>query len=318
MARPLRLEYPGAVYHVMARGHERSAIFRDADDRAKFLAMLAAIVPEEKWLVHGYCLLGNHYHLMIETPAGELSRGMRSLNGDYAQWFNWRHDRRGHVFEGRFRAVLVQKESHLLELHRYIVLNPVRARLARRAAGWRWSSYRATAGLERAPVWLETDWTLAQFARSRSAAREDFQRFVAEGKVAGREVADLERATYLGDGEFRQRIQDRIDAREIDDEIPLRYRRAADTVQVEEIRKRVAHEWKVPEEELDRRRGGDGKKAAVYLARKLTRLGGREVGALFGVQAARVSHIVAEIDRGPTADLARRVLALRKRLAPDA
>jgi putative transposase len=157
MARPLRLQYPGAVYHVMARGHERSAVFRDAEDRAKFLALLASIVPDEKWEVHGYCLLGNHYHLLIETPGGELSRGMRSLNGKYAQWFNWRHDRRGHVFEGRFRAVLVQKESHLLELHRYIVLNPVRARLAERAGDWRWSSYRATAGLARSPGWLETD-----------------------------------------------------------------------------------------------------------------------------------------------------------------
>src|SRR6478609_2595971 len=126
MVRPLRLEYPGAVYHVMTRGHERSAIFRSAEDRAKFLELLASITLDEKWDVHGYCLLGNHYHLLIETPEGDLSRGMRSLNGRYAQWFNWRHDRRGHVFEGRFRAVLVQKESHLLELHRYIVLNPVR------------------------------------------------------------------------------------------------------------------------------------------------------------------------------------------------
>jgi REP element-mobilizing transposase RayT len=302
----------------MARGHERSAIFRDADDRAKFLALVAAIVPEEKWLVHGYCLLGNHYHLMIETPEGELSRGMRSLNGDYARWFNWRHDRRGHVFEGRFRAVLVQKESHLLELHRYIVLNPVRARLALRPGDWRWSSYRATAGLERAPGWLETDWTLAQFAGSRAAARGDFQKFVAGGKVAGREVAELEKATYLGDGEFRKRIQDRIDAREIGDEIPLRYRRASEAVQVEEIRKRVAREWRVPEKALARRRGGDEKMAAIYLARKLTRLSGREIGALFGVQAARVSHIVARIDRSPTAGLAGRVQALRKSLAPDA
>ncbi len=318
MARPLRLEYPGAVYHVMARGHERSAIFRDADDRAKFLALVAEIVQEEKWLVHGYCLLGNHYHLMIETPAGELSRGMRALNGDYARWFNWQHDRRGHVFEGRFRAVLVQKESHLLELHRYIVLNPVRARLARRAGDWRWSSYRATAGLERAPGWLETDWTLAQFARSRSAAREDFQRFVDMGKVAGREVTEMEAAPYLGDADFRKRIQDRIDARGIDDEIPLRYRRASEAVQVEEIRKRVAREWRVSAEALARRRGGDEKKAAIYLARKLTHLSGREIGALFGVQAARVSHIVAGIERAPTSSLAKRVQVLRKSLAPDA
>jgi REP element-mobilizing transposase RayT len=314
MARPLRVEYPGAVYHVMARGHERSAVFRDADDRAKFLALLASIASDEKWVVHGYCLMGNHYHLMIETPEGELSRGMRSLNGEYAQWFNRRHDRRGHVLEGRFRAVLVQKESHLLELHRYIVLNPVRARLAGRAADWRWSSYRATAGLERAPAWLETDWTLAQFARSRSAARGAFQKFVAMGKVSGREVDALERSAYLGDREFRRSIQDRIDGRKISDEIPLRHRRASDAISFEQIRKRVAGEWKVPEEALARRRGGDDKKAAIYLARKLTRLGGREIGARFGVKAARVSNIVTQIDSAPTSRLARRVQVLSKSL----
>jgi hypothetical protein len=214
--------------------------------------------------------------------------------------------------------VLVQKESHLLELHRYVVLNPVRARLAGRAADWRWSSYRATAGLERAPDWLETDWTLAQFAHSRSAAREDFQRFVAQGKVAGREVAELERSAYLGDDEFRKRIQDRIDAREIDDEIPLRFRRASEAVQVERIRKRVANEWGVREEALGRPRGGDEKKAAIYLARKLTRLGGREIGALFGVKAARVSHIVGQVDRTPTSALAKRLQKLQKSLTPGA
>jgi hypothetical protein len=213
---------------------------------------------------------------------------------------------------------LVQKESHLLELHRYIVLNPVRARLARRAGDWRWSSYRATAGLERAPGWLETDWTLAQFAKSRSTAREDFQKFVDMGKVAGREAMEFEGAPYLGDAAFRKRIQERIDARGIDDGIPLRYRRASDAVSVEEIRKRVAHEWKVPEKAITRRRGGDEKKAAIYMTRKLTRLSGREIGAHFGVQAARVSNIVTGIEGAPTTSLAKRVQALRKSLAPSA
>ena len=129
---------------------------------------------------------------------------------------------------------------------------------------------------------------------------------------------EFEGAPYLGDADFRKRIQDRIDARGSDDEIPLRYRRASEGVQVEAIRRRVAREWKVPEEALARRRGGDEKKAAIYLARKLTRLSGREIGALFGVQAARVSHVMAEIDRAPAAALAKRVQALRKSLPPDA
>src|SRR5262245_13660433 len=235
MARPLRLQFEGAVYHVMARGHERSAIFRDAEDRSKFLALLEQVATEEKWILHSYCLLGNHFHLLIETPEGALARGMRDLNGRYAQWFNWRHDRRGHVFEGRYRAAVVEKQTHLMELHRYIVLNPVRARLAEKPGEWRWSSYRATAGIEKPPAWLETDWTLSQFAVRRSAAREAFQRFVAAGKIAGKEVEALERAAYLGGRDFMKRMQDLVGAREKDEEIPLRYRKVSTRTELEEI-----------------------------------------------------------------------------------
>ncbi|HKF41841.1 MAG TPA: transposase [Thermoanaerobaculia bacterium] len=318
MARPLRLQFAGAVYHVMARGHERSAIFRDAEDRSKFLALLEQVATEEKWIVHAYCLLGNHFHVLIETPEGALARGMRDLNGRYAQWFNWRHDRRGHVFEGRYRSVVVEKQTHLMELHRYIVLNPVRARLAERPSEWRWSSYRATVGSEKAPAWLETDWTLGQFGGRRSSAREAFQRFVSAGKVAGKEVEALERAAYLGGREFLKRMQELVSSQEKDDEIPRRYRKASAQVKLEDIRRQVAREWDVKEEALPRRRGGDDKKAAIYLARKLTRLGGREIGREFGVKAARVSNVVSQIDADPSTPLARRIKRLAGRLRPSA
>jgi len=318
MARPLRLQFAGAVYHVMARGHERSAIFRDAEDRSKFLALLEQVATEEKWIVHAYCLLGNHFHVLIETPEGALARGMRDLNGRYAQWFNWRHDRRGHVFEGRYRSAVVEKQTHLMELHRYIVLNPVRARLAERPSEWRWSSYRATVGSEKAPAWLETDWTLGQFGGRRSSAREAFQRFVSAGKVAGKEVEALERAAYLGGREFLKRMQELVSSQEKDDEIPQRYRKASAQVKLEDIRRQVAREWDVKEEALPRRRGGDDKKAAIYLARKLTRLGGREIGREFGVKAARVSNVVSQIDADPSTPLARRIKRLAGRLRPSA
>ena len=316
MARPLRLQFEGAVYHVMARGHERSAIFRDAEDRSKFLALLEQVATEEKWILHSYCLLGNHYHLLIETPEGALARGMRDLNGRYAQWFNWRHDRRGHVFEGRYRAAVVEKQTHLMELHRYIVLNPVRARLAERPGDWRWSSYRATAGLEKPPAWLETDWTLSQFAVRRSAAREAFQRFVSAGKVAGKEIDALEKAAYLGGRDFLKRMQDLVGGREKDEEIPLRYRKASTRIDLAEIRRQVAREWGVPEKGLHRRRGGDDKKAAIYLARKLTRLPGREIGREFGVKPARVSNVVTQVDSDPSSALARRIKRVGGRIRP--
>lgn len=312
MARPLRLEFPGAVYHVMARGLERSAIFRGDEDRRKFLALLGSVGRDLRWQVHGYCLMGNHYHLLLETPEEGLSRGMRALNGRYAQWFNWRHRRRGHMLEGRFRSVLVQKQSHLLELHRYVVLNPVRAGLVERAGDWKWSSYRATAGLGEAPEWLEVDWTLGQFARSRAAARSAFRRFVAEGKASGETIDEFGRGGLLGDEQFVRGIQKRLEGKRISDEIPLRYRRQARSFGIDEIRGAVARAWRVPQEALARRRGGDEKKAAIYLARKLTGLGGREVGAAFGVKPARVSNVITEIESKPSSPLARRIERLRR------
>ena len=311
MARPLRLEYPGAVYHVTARGHERTSIFRDDTDREKFLALLSTVRRDFGWEVHGYCLMGSHYHLLLETPLGDLSRGMKTLNGRYAQWFNGRHRRRGYLLAGRFRSVLVQKQSHLLELHRSIVLIPVRAGLAERAGAWKWSSYRATAGLGKAPEWLETDWTLSQFARSRAAARQAFQRFVAEAKGGGREIEVLERGGLLGDEAFASGIRARLRGKENAEEIPLRYRRPAASVGIEDIRRAVARAWGVPERAVARRRGGEDKKAAIYLARKLTRLGGREIGAAFGVKPARVSNVVTELEREPSSPLARRIERLR-------
>ena len=129
MARPLRIEYPGAVYHITSRGNARADIFLMDDDRQVFLDILGNTVEKYNWLCHAFCLLDNHYHLLIETPDPNLSLGMRQLNGVYTQTFNRTHDRVGHVFQGRYKAILVEKESHLLELCRYVVLNPVRAKM---------------------------------------------------------------------------------------------------------------------------------------------------------------------------------------------
>ena len=127
MARPIRIEYPGAVYHVTSRGNAGNKIFSDDQDREIFLPILAAVVKRYNWLCHAYCLMDTHYHLMIETPDANLSIGMRQLNGIYTQKYNRRHETPGHIFQGRYKAILVQKENYLLELCRYVVLNPVRA-----------------------------------------------------------------------------------------------------------------------------------------------------------------------------------------------
>ncbi len=185
MSRPLRLEYAGAFWHVTARGNERREIFRSDDDRTEFLRILGRTVALYRWRLHAYVLMGNHYHLLLETPEPTLSRGMRQLNGLYTQGFNRRHRRVGHLFQGRFKAILVERDAHLLELARYVVLNPVRAGLARSASSWPWSSYRATAGVEKAPAWLETAATLDAFGPGPARATARYREFVSEGRGSG-------------------------------------------------------------------------------------------------------------------------------------
>ena len=182
MARPLRLEFPGALYHISSRGDQREDIYLGKGDRRLFLDVLGGVCGRCNWSVHAYCLMGNHYHLLVETPEANLSKGMRQLNGVYTQRFNRTHARVGHVFQGRYKAILVEKHAYLLELARYVVLNPVRAKRVRQAGSWRWSSYRATVGTEAAPAWLETRAILSAFGKTESQAVERYIRFVAEGK----------------------------------------------------------------------------------------------------------------------------------------
>jgi len=157
MARPLRLQFEGAVYHITSRGNARQEIFLDDKDRTVFLEVLAEVIGRFGWICHAYCLMSNHYHILIETPEPNLSRGMQLLNGVYTQRFNRYHKRFGHVLQGRYKAILVERESHLLELARYVVLNPVRAKMVSSAKDWPWSSYRAMSGQSDVPEFLHID-----------------------------------------------------------------------------------------------------------------------------------------------------------------
>ena len=160
MARPLRIEFPGAVYHLTSRGNARQRIFLNNDDRKLFLETLFHVVTRYGWLCHSYCLMDNHYHLLVETPKPTLCSGMRHLNGVYTQTYNRRHKKVGHILQGRYKAILVEKEAYLLELCRYVVLNPLRVKARDRVDQWKWSSYRVTAGLARAEKFLTIDWIL--------------------------------------------------------------------------------------------------------------------------------------------------------------
>ena len=181
MSRPLRICIPGGIYHLIARGNARGRIVRDNVDRRRFLDILGKVVERFGWLCHAYCLMDNHYHLVAETPRPNLPSGMRQLNGLYAQSFNRRHRRCGHVFEARYRSRLVERDSYLKAVCRYVVLNPVKAGICSHPQEWPWSSYRATVGLEAPPPFLTTDWLLAQFAPTRKLAQRRYRAYVEEG-----------------------------------------------------------------------------------------------------------------------------------------
>jgi putative transposase len=210
MARPLRIQYPGAVYHITARGNEKKAIYYGDRDREDFLNTLQQVNRRYHWICHAYCLMDNHYHLLIETPEGNLSIGMRQLNGVYTQLFNARRKRSGHLFQGRYKAILIEKQSHLLEVCRYVVLNPVRAHLTKWPEKWKWSSYLGTAGRAPAHRSLSTDWVLGQFGGTRGSAQQEYRRYVQEGMEKETIWNAVKGQALLGGEEFVERFGDHL------------------------------------------------------------------------------------------------------------
>ena len=236
MSRPIRIEFANALYHVTSRGDRREAIFEDDDDRLAFLQTLGQVVAQFNWLCYAWCLMDNHYHLLIQTPDGNLSKGMRQLNGVFTQLSNRRHRRVGHLFQGRFKAILVDSDAYLLELARYVVLNPVRAGMVKHAANWRWSSYRASMGLVPAETFLAVDGLLAQFAARRSLAQTRYAQFVADGIKAPSPWQQLKGQVFLGDEHFVEKMQSRVAKHHREGvQIPVAHRRppAASLRQIE-------------------------------------------------------------------------------------
>ena len=220
MTRPLRIEYPGAVYHITSRGNEKKAVFKDDQDCKNFLDTLQHVNHRYHWFCHTYCLMGNHYHLLIETPDGNLSIGMRQLNGVYTQLFNKRHRRVGHLFQGRYKAILIQKENHLLEVCRYVVLNPVRAGVVERPEDWQWSSYRSTAGRGKPHPSLTTDWILGQLSGKKTRAEKAYRQFVQGGMGKTSIWTEVKGQTILGDDEFVYSLMDLLKKQKDVSEIP--------------------------------------------------------------------------------------------------
>lgn len=215
MARPLRIEFPGAVYHVTARGDRREPIFVDGPDRHVLLDVVAHALSRFDAQMLAYCLMGNHYHFVLHTRQANLSLLMRQINGVYTQAFNRRHDKVGHLFQGRFKAILVDRDAYLLEVCRYVELNPVAARIVRKPQAWPWSSYRAHVGQETVPGWLDSDGLHGYLlgrpvhtAADRRRAADRYADLVASAPTnASLWDTALRQQIYLGDGAFVDRMQ---------------------------------------------------------------------------------------------------------------
>jgi len=208
MARPLRIAYPGAFYHVTSRGNERKDVFKSQRDREKFLEYLASATERYGAVIHVYCLMSNHYHLLLETPAGNLSQIMRHINGAYTTYFNIKRKRSGHLFQGRFKAILVEADEYATELSRYIHLNPIRAGMAERPEDFRWSSYRSYIGQNAAPEWLKMGMVLSYFGEKTEAAGTKYRTFVEDllGTEYDSPLQNTFGAAVLGSGEFIEMV----------------------------------------------------------------------------------------------------------------
>ena len=272
MSRPLRIEYPGAYYHVMNRGLAHGKVFLDDTDRERFLGLVGEMCGIWGVKIHGYCLMYNHYHILLQTPQGGLSRAMRHLNGIYTQRFNRAHHRDGPLFRGRYRAILIDAEEYFLAVARYIHHNPVEAGVVSDIGRYRWSSHRGYLDKKRCPAWLDTEAMLSRFGQGRSGLKE-YQRFMHSG--VEQELRDFYREKYLrpilGGRRFVQWVKGRIGERaKVEEEMPES--RRVFGFGLEEVVEATARVYGRQVEELLKRRRGQANEAramAMYLCRIL-------------------------------------------------
>ncbi len=291
MSRPLRIEFPGAIYHVTSRGNGGCTIFSDSGDGAQFMELLGREAVQQRWLCHAWCLMPDHYHLMVETPEPNLGRGMARLNMSYSQWFNRRHARHGHLFQGRYKAILVEKAAPLLELGRHVVLNPVRCELVNHARLWRWSSYAAATGEAAVPGWVATGWM-----RDRLGGTSDaYRRFIEDGLKAPSPWRDLRGGQYLGSEKFLGDMAERVRGASLDQVSAAAAR--PDRPTAEQITRAVAQAASIPAEAvLDRTGAREPYRVAAFLLRRAGNIPLSQVADMAGVSPGRISQIQRAIE----------------------
>lgn len=284
MARQLRIEYPDAFYHVTARGNERKEIFKSEKDREKFLSYLESAVNRYGAVIHVWCLMSNHYHLLVETPSGNLSQIMQHINGAYTTYFNTKRKRSGHLFQGRYKGILVEADEYALELSRYIHLNPVRIGIVNGPEDYQWSSFLEYTGKRKTPDWLTTEFILGYFDKSQPAAQKKYSQFVKElvGKEHESPLQQMVAATMLGTPEFVAAIQEQhLDCKSPDRNLPA-LRELKSKLTIDQILDKTGSAIK-EDEKL-------AAKVAIYLCHRYSGLKLKDIGGRFGVKESAVSQ----------------------------
>ena len=291
MARPLRITFPGAFYHITSRGNERKNVFKSKRDREKFLEYLESATQRYDAVIHVYCLLDNHYHLLLETPSGNLSQIMRHINGAYTTYFNVKRKRSGHLFQGRYKAILVDADEYAKELSRYIHLNPVRAKMVETPEDYDWSSYQYYIGRKKPPAWLTRDFILGYFSKKVATAQQGYHGFVSElvHEQYDSPLAETTSSTLLGSPDFIAFIREKyLAGKKPDKEIPALQELHA-KISIQDIFALVDNFFK-NEPTLSRN-------VKMFLCRKYTGARLKDIGAHFGIGESGVSQASSRMAR---------------------
>jgi len=297
MARQLRVEFENAFYHITSRGNQRDKIFYDVSDRERFLEILSRTKERYGFLLHAYALMDNHYHLLMETPRANLSQIMQNINTSYAVYINRKYQRSGHLLQGRFKGIIVDKDRYLVALSRYIHLNPVRVRLVKRPIEYPWTSYRSFIDPKAENSLVDIGETLLSFSKHRPKAIRAYRGLV-EGEEGREEnpFGKMEAGILLGEGAFKAKVLGLIERKKVDEEV----------VQAKRLRRRVSigavikacqmYYGKGRKALVGRGRGNEGRQEAIYLAKILTGERGKEIGGYFGIKGSAVSDAVRRLE----------------------
>jgi len=320
MARQLRVEFENAFYHITSRGNQRDKIFYDVLDRERFLEILSRTKERYGFLLHAYALMDNHYHLLMETPKANLSQIMQNINTSYTVYVNRKYQRSGHLLQGRFKGIIVDKDRYLVGLSRYIHLNPVRVKLVKRPIEYPWTSYRAFIDPKAGNSLVDTGETLLYFSKHRHKAMRAYRGFV-EGDEGRDEdpFAKMEAGILLGEGAFRAKVLRLIERKKVDEEV-VQAKRLRRRVPIGAVIKACQKYYGEGRRALvGRAKGNEGRQEAIYLAKILSGERGKEIGRYFGIKGSAVSDAIRRLEGrlGRESQLRERVEFLKRKILSE-